>query len=325
MRVGILGGTFDPVHFGHIQLALALSKNHNLDEVWWVPAKRNPLKTEIPEMEFHRLAMLKRALAEIPNFKILTIELEQPTASFTVDTLKKLKEKYPNHQFFLLLGDDVIPNFMQWKSPLEVVQLAPPLIGARRTDQCPSLTHLPNEMIPLFKKGWTEIPLLDISSTEVRNRLKNKLYSTHLIPAKVLDYITLYHLYSSGKMKQKITRKDQSLLDQIAQTIYDKKGANIIALDVREISSLTEYFVIAEGNVERHVGSIARAILHELKSSLKCYFHEGLQNGDWVVLDFGHIIVHIFSPDLREKYALEQIWKKGEIVNLNIILEGTRE
>lgn len=118
-------------------------------------------------------------------------------------------------------------------------------------------------------------------------------------------------------MKKRIPKKDQEFLDRIAQIIYDKKGVNILAIDVRNISFLTEYYVIAEGNVERHVAAIARALTDELP---KCYFVEGLSAGDWVVLDFGHIIVHLFHPDQREKYALEGIWREGEIVDLNIVI-----
>lgn len=122
-------------------------------------------------------------------------------------------------------------------------------------------------------------------------------------------------------MQQKITEKDQRFLDLIAQLIYDKKGKNILALDVRGISFLTEYFVIAEGNVERHVGSIARLLVDELQAAgLKYYGSEG--SGDWIVVDFGHIIVHLFHPDFREKYELEKIWREGEIVDLKIRLEG---
>lgn len=124
-------------------------------------------------------------------------------------------------------------------------------------------------------------------------------------------------------MKQDIMTEDKQILDRIAQVLYEKKGRNILALDVREISSLTEYYVIAEGNVERHVGSLARAVVEELSLlGLKCYLSEGLQSGDWIVLDFGHIIVHLFHPDLRERYALEEIWRQGEIVDLKIVLEG---
>lgn len=124
-------------------------------------------------------------------------------------------------------------------------------------------------------------------------------------------------------MKQDIMIEDKQLLDRIAQVLYEKKGRNILALDVREISSLTEYYVIAEGNVERHVGSLARSVIEELSSlGFKCYFSEGLQGGGWVVLDFGHVVVHLFHPELREYYALEELWRQGEIVDLKIVLEG---
>ena len=124
-------------------------------------------------------------------------------------------------------------------------------------------------------------------------------------------------------MKHTILTEDQNLLDRIAQVLYEKKGRNILALDVREISSLTEFYVIAEGNVERHVGSLARSVVDELSSlGVKCIFSEGMQAGDWVVLDFGHIVVHLFHPDLRERYALEELWRQGEIVDLKIVLDG---
>lgn len=123
-------------------------------------------------------------------------------------------------------------------------------------------------------------------------------------------------------MKNKIEPEDQTLLDGIAQVIYDKKGSNILALDVRNHSSLTEYFVFAEGNVERHVAALARALTDDQALKLKLYHIEGLQNPDWVVVDFGHIIVHLMTQEVRETYNLELIWKVGSIVDLNIKLES---
>lgn len=115
--------------------------------------------------------------------------------------------------------------------------------------------------------------------------------------------------------------KEINRLNQIAQVIYDKKGSNIIALDVRELSTLTEYFILAEGDVERHVAAIARAVIDQQMTQKYCPFHvEGLQNGDWVVIDYGSIFVHIFHPDMREKYALEALWRFGHIIDLNIIV-----
>lgn len=124
-------------------------------------------------------------------------------------------------------------------------------------------------------------------------------------------------------MKPKIESEDQAFLDKIAQVIYDKKGSNIMALDISKISSLADYFVIAEGNVERHVAAIARALTDEDNGlNLKHYHIEGFQSSDWIVIDFGHIIVHVMTQEIRETYNLELIWKAGSIVDLNISLES---
>lgn len=108
-------------------------------------------------------------------------------------------------------------------------------------------------------------------------------------------------------------------LNAIAQVIYDKKGFNILALDVQGLSSITDYLLIAEGNVDRHVSSIARAVVDELHERGEKPVHlEGIANGDWAVLDFGEVMVHIFGPNLRERYSLERLWGESKIVDLDI-------
>lgn len=108
-------------------------------------------------------------------------------------------------------------------------------------------------------------------------------------------------------------------LDLIAQTIFDKKGFNILALDVREVTSLTDYVLIAEGSVDRHVMAIAKEIVAALKEKgEKPLSSEGLQSGDWIVLDYLDFIVHIFMPGIRDKYCLEELFREGKVVNLKI-------
>lgn len=108
-------------------------------------------------------------------------------------------------------------------------------------------------------------------------------------------------------------------LNEIAQTIFDKKGINILALDVRGVSSLTDFVVIAEGNVDRHVKAIADAVIEKMRTlGVKPCYVEGLVEGDWVVIDYLHIMVHLFMPGLRDKYSLEQLWRKGSIVDLHV-------
>ena len=109
------------------------------------------------------------------------------------------------------------------------------------------------------------------------------------------------------------------VLNTIAQTIFDKKGSNILALDLHGVSCVTDYVIIAEGNVDRHVVAIAHAVLDALeKIGEKPIYVEGKTMGDWVVLDYGNFMVHLFMPGVREKYQLERLWQEGEIIDLQI-------
>lgn len=109
------------------------------------------------------------------------------------------------------------------------------------------------------------------------------------------------------------------ILNNIAQTIYDKKGFNILVLDVRGVSTLTDYFVIAEGNIDRHVKAISQAIQHEMKNNRQEAWHvEGDSSSDWVVLDYVDIVIHLMTPEMREKYALEKLWHQAKIVDVQI-------
>lgn len=109
------------------------------------------------------------------------------------------------------------------------------------------------------------------------------------------------------------------LLNLIAQVAYDKKAINLLALDVKGLSTITDYILIAEGNVDRHVSAIARAIVEEMeKRGETLLYSEGMQTGDWIVLDFGGIMVHLFMPGLREKYSLEKLWGESRLVDLEI-------
>lgn len=109
-------------------------------------------------------------------------------------------------------------------------------------------------------------------------------------------------------------------LSRIAQILYDKKAKNILAVDVHGLSSITDYLLIAEGNIERHVSSMAKSVVQELeKEGGPPLLHaEGLQAGDWVVLDYGEIMIHLFKPHLREHYALERLWPESSLIELEI-------
>lgn len=165
-KIGFFGGSFDPIHFGHIGLAVDLLEKYHLDEILFCPTFCSPFKTDNPPKEtaFHRLKMVELAL-DHPQFKICTLEIYRQGPSYTIDTLRELK----GLDLRLLLSEESARNLSRWRDYEEIIQLAPPLIGARENK---------------------------ISSTEIRERLKKRLYCSHLIPAKALDYIMENALYS---------------------------------------------------------------------------------------------------------------------------------
>ena len=111
----------------------------------------------------------------------------------------------------------------------------------------------------------------------------------------------------------------EKLLQNICQALVDKKAHNIIVLDVKTISSMTDFFIIAEGTVPRHVVALAKQVDETLSESKLSPSHiEGEREGDWVVLDYMDIVVHLFTSDLRKYYSLEEIWHEGKVVDIPV-------
>lgn len=177
LKIGLFGGSFDPIHFGHLNLAIEIFEHEKLDKILFCPAGQNPFKKIPTTPAQHRLEMLKLALEGLPHFEILSWELEREGPSYTVDTLKMLSQEYQN--IFLILGQDSLNELPQWKDPDEIHRLATVLSGPRF---CSENT----------KPGYR---VVEVSSTELRERLEKRLYCRHLMPKNVVDYIHAHHLY----------------------------------------------------------------------------------------------------------------------------------
>ncbi len=198
-QVGLFGGTFNPLHFGHINLALEIQEKRELDEVWFIPAHCSPLKTGEPHLaDQHRLKILEIGLEPIPCFQICPVEIERRPPSYTIDTVKLLKQSYPDLSFSLVVGEDSLIRFREWKEYQELARLLPLLIGSRHKSEL--MTHLPElglgvEVNEVIRQGIIPTRQLEISASEIRDRLKKRFYCGHLIPEKVLDYIMVHQLY----------------------------------------------------------------------------------------------------------------------------------
>ena len=189
-KIGLYCGTFDPIHFGHINLALEIFENGGFDKIFFCPANIPPNKINNPPKASpeDRLKMVEIALKELPFFEVCDFEVERGGVSYTIDTVKSLKKKYGD-ELRLIVATDFLDGFSLWKDYEEILKLAPPVIGVRKGYD----RRLAEKSA--FYKDIVETKILEISSTDIRRRLKEKLYCFHLLPVKVLDYIYKHDLY----------------------------------------------------------------------------------------------------------------------------------
>ena len=199
-RIGILGGSFDPVHYGHLLLAESCHEQCGLDEVWFVPAAMNPHK---PAGSFasdeQRVEMLRLALAGHSGFGISEIELERGGASFTVDTLELLHEQFVDHDFFLLLGTDSLADFPTWKNPQRICELAI-LSIVRRLGCVPVDVEVlagiaTPEQLQQICMSEVEMPGMELTSTGIRERVRDSKSIRYRTPRAVEMYIETTGLY----------------------------------------------------------------------------------------------------------------------------------
>jgi nicotinate-nucleotide adenylyltransferase len=181
-RVGVFGGTFDPIHIGHLAIANAALDDLRLDRVYFVPAHRSPLKEKGPVADAaDRLDMLRAAIRDEPRFRVSTFELDREGPSYTVDTLEALRDE---GDLFLILGGDAYGEFARWREPERVRALATVVVAAR-----PGAANAPAGVQML------DAPLIDISSRELRARAARGRSLRYLVPEAALRYIEERRLY----------------------------------------------------------------------------------------------------------------------------------
>ena len=200
MRVGIFGGTFDPVHLGHLAVAEQCREQAALDQVWFVPAPRPPHKLDRALTSFgQRVEMLALALAGNPAFRIDEIEKDRSGPSYTADTLQEYQQRQPNLDLHLLIGSDCLPDLPYWYQPERIIERAVLVVVAR-----PGWPILPTEELhaslrlapdaPL-RMQVVQVPLIDLSSTDLRHRVNSGRSVRYLVPRAVECYIHDKQLY----------------------------------------------------------------------------------------------------------------------------------
>ncbi len=199
MKLGIFGGSFDPIHYGHLVLADAAREAAQLDRVLFVPAATSPLKPDGPKAtDKQRLEMVNLAIGGNPAFELSKIEIERDGLSYTVDTLQALAEQHPEDQRFLIMGSDSLQSLPAWKDSERICQLATPLVGCRHGSSA-NLDQLADfvdeSRLQKIKEAEFPFPIIEFSSTELRRRVAAGESVRYRLPRAVETYIQVAKLY----------------------------------------------------------------------------------------------------------------------------------
>jgi len=189
-RIGVMGGTFDPIHNGHLVAASEVASALSLEEVLFVPTGKPWQKQEVSSAE-DRYLMTVVATASNPQFKVSRVDIDRPGITYTVDTLTELKEQFPDADLFFISGADAIAQIIAWKDVDAVWDLAH-FVAVSRPGHKLKLPKAPNGAI-----SELEVPALSISSTDVRKRVGEGKPIWYLVPDGVVQYISKHHLYGS--------------------------------------------------------------------------------------------------------------------------------
>ena len=200
MRLGLFGGSFDPVHYGHLLLAECCREQCRLDQVWFLPAAVPPHKQDrrlTPAAP--RVEMLQLAIAGHPALDVNRYEIDRGGVSYTVDTLRHFRGEDPSGELFLLLGADMLHDLPQWREAHEICQLAIPVVVRRPGVGEPDFTCLAGlvspERIDLIRRHQVDMPQIDFSSTEIRRRAAAGLSIRYYTPRAVEKYIETHRIY----------------------------------------------------------------------------------------------------------------------------------
>ncbi|MGQ9812310.1 MAG: nicotinate-nucleotide adenylyltransferase [Dissulfurimicrobium sp.] len=321
MLIGLFGGAFDPIHYGHLRSVEEVREAMALDEVWFIPTATPPHKDAKYIAPFnHRLEMTRLAVKDIGYFKVLDIEARRQGPSYSVDTLMDIKTRYPDTEFYFILGSDAFVLIDLWKDYSRIIEFASIVVMSRAECESDDEWGAVKDTIarafpsvPVFEQFVLQtghaiylkhVTHLDISSTRIRELISCGQSIRFLVPDEVVKYLERHDLYRD--------QAEQKAME-LAMEVLDNKGEEVVILDLRGLSDFTSYFVIAHGRSTRHVQGIVDNVREALEQRGEYPLSvEGEKDARWVLMDYGEVVIHLFYEPMRAFYDLEGLWGQAK-------------
>jgi ribosome silencing factor RsfS/YbeB/iojap/nicotinate (nicotinamide) nucleotide adenylyltransferase len=311
-RIGLLGGSFNPAHEGHRHISLEALKRLDLDEVWWLVSPQNPLKSDDGMEPLATRVARAKQLARHPHIRVEAPELLLGTR-YTLDTVRELKRFYPHAHFVWLMGADILPQLVRWLGWRELFAAIPIAAFARPGWSYGALQSAAPRAFARYRLDAGQARRLATAAAPAWCFIPSRLDSHS---GTAIRAVRPRRSRAKGKTITGPTRalpdRSKPPGDQLAlvrQSLEDDKAEDIVVIDLAGKSSFADYMVIASGRSNRQVVAIADHLEERLKrAGHRQVSVEGKSVGDWVLVDSGDIVVHIFRPEPRTFYALEKMW-----------------
>lgn len=326
-KIALFGGTFDPIHLGHTACLEHLVGQMDFSKVVLIPTSHNPLKKDqAPVSKEDRLRMIQIATADFKEKVVVDeTEINQSGPSYTVDTLKRYAEKHAPEETYLVMGLDAFAELDQWHQFEQILKMTNILVVSRPPYRRPlgieefpeglrSHIHSYERGFALLDSGRTlefiNIKTADISSSLVRKKLKTGKNIQTLIDINVERFIKEKSVYPTLKPEG----VDMEKVTQAVGSLLKLRATNCVGYDVRNLDKIFDFTVVASATSTKQAQSLANIVKDHIKEEfgLAPFSIEGREEGRWVILDYGSLMVHIFYDYVRQEYQLEELWRAGE-------------
>jgi len=311
-RIGLLGGSFNPAHEGHRHISLEALKRLGLDEVWWLVSPQNPLKAD---NGMEPLALRLARAKQIGRHRRIRVEAPELLLGtrYTLDTVRALRRAYPTARFVWLMGADILPQLVDWQDWRELFAAIPIAAFARPGWSYPALAAAAPSAFARYRIDAEDARTLVSRPPPAWCFIPSRL-DTH--SATAIRAVRPRPTKAKGKTIPDTIRQlpDRSkdadaLLALVRRSLDDDKAEDVVVIDLKGKSAFADYMVIASGRSTRQVVAIADHLADKLKQAGHGPVPvEGKQGGDWVLVDAGDVVAHIFRPEPRAFYALEKMW-----------------
>ena len=318
-RIGLLGGSFNPAHGGHLHLSRLALTHLALDEVWWLLSPQNPLKPMTGMAPSRvRLREARRVAALDPRIRVSDFE-ERQESRYTADTVRALRQRFPRLRFVWLMGSDNLAQLRHWERWPQIFRTLPIAVFDRPSYSPRALASLPARRFSRYRlapasarrlaerepPAWAFFHTrLDMrSATQIRRARRRILSQTFREQTTAVYPIPL----------EKRPRPDAAghpqpdIHDLVIDALEDGKADDIVTIDLVGKTTIADEMVIASARSARQVVALTERLEAALAGRVRISI-EGKRQGDWVLIDAGDVIVHLFRPEIRSYYNLEKMW-----------------